>query len=179
MTTAAMRATVRPRIELVSYLVGLAGAHKKKFCFPSQDWIREHYSQETGHPMSRRTLNRQLAGLVRDGYIERVRRHRRSPIAARGFEMRSTLYKFTVKAMRLVWRAAGAVREAVKWGRSRVTTLSQYFPLQGKVITAGAHSGAPPIDRSPPDGGGSGKKPDTHLAQSYLQQMREVLRRGR
>lgn len=178
-TTAAMRASYRPNMVFVTILGGLADKKKKGYCYPSQEWLCDYYEGVTGLPISRRTLNRHLAGLERDQLIKRLRRHRRSPDAARGFEMRSTLYTLTRRAMRWLASLGGAARRATQWGKSRVTTLSQHIPLRGRVIAAGA-SGAPPnYDKSPPDGGGSGKKPDNHLATSTLKTLREVLRRGR
>ena len=61
----------------------------------------------------RRTLNYHLDALERQGFIRRIRRHRRTPT---GIEMHSTLYVLLPKAF------AGMrhmLRGAVKWSRTR------------------------------------------------------------
>lgn len=169
--------TLKPDLALVTLIAGNADKFKKSYCYPSQDWLCAHLARFAGRRMSRRTLNRHLGGLEAGGWIKRIRRHRCSPVASRGFEFRSTLYTLTRRAFRWLAMSAGACRRAVRWGR--VTLPSQYIPLQGRVIPAGASGATPGIDRTPPDGGGSGTKPDTHLARSTLNTLREVLRHGR
>ena len=87
-----------PDFRLVNLLFGLAGRFGKLWCYPSQDKLCDLLSRFHGRTMSRRSVNRHLGGLVRDGWIRRVRRHRRGADGA--IEMHSTLYVLTRRAVR-------------------------------------------------------------------------------
>ena len=158
--------TANPRIELVTLLGGLAGHFGKRYCYPSQATICRLYAERTGRTMARATLNRQLGGLVRDGWLRRTRRHRHEK--DRGLVLHSTLYTFRRRALRLLAStAAGVAGWAVKVGR-----ISGVFPcLTSETIsvpTVQNHSrgGTSP----PPDG-------PNKVALEYLQCARELLRR--
>ena len=87
-----------PDFRLVNLLFGLATHHSKLWCYPSQDKLCELLARFHGRTMSRRSVNRHLGGLVRDGWLKRVRRHCRGRDGM--MEMHSTLYTFTRRAVR-------------------------------------------------------------------------------
>ena len=89
---------VAPDFRLVNLLFGLATYHGKLWCYPSQDKLCDLLVRFHGRKMSRRTVNRHLGGLVRDGWLKRLRRHRRG--ATGELELHSTLYSFTRRAIR-------------------------------------------------------------------------------
>jgi len=87
-----------PDFRLVNLLFGLAAHHGKLWCYPSQDKLCDLLRRFHGRRMSRRTVNRHLGGLVRDGWLQRKRRHCRGSDGM--MEMHSTLYTFTRRAVR-------------------------------------------------------------------------------
>lgn len=87
-----------PDFRLVNLLFGLAAHHGKLWCYPSQDKLCQLLARFHGRRMSRRSVNRHLGALVRDGWLQRLRRHKRGEDG--GFEMHSTLYTFTRRAVR-------------------------------------------------------------------------------
>ena len=87
-----------PDFRLVNLLFGLATHHGKLWCYPSQDKLCSLLQRFHGRVMSRRSVNRHLGGLVRDGWLKRTRRHTRGRSGL--MEMHSTLYTFTRRAVR-------------------------------------------------------------------------------
>lgn len=84
-------AVLVPDLRVIRVLVGLAEHWQREWCKPRQEKILELLERFTGRRMSRRNLNRHLLALERDGWIERIRRHRR---AANGsLELHSTCYR--------------------------------------------------------------------------------------
>lgn len=105
-----MELTTNTDFRLVHLLAGLAGHHGKRYCFPSQDKLCELVMRFYDRTMSRRTLNRHLAGLESSGWIRRQRRHRLHP--ENGWTFRSTLYTLTNKARRTLGALRGYFRGA-------------------------------------------------------------------
>jgi hypothetical protein len=89
---------IAPDFRLVNLLFGLAASFGKLWAYPSQDKLRDLLQRFHGRTMSARTVNRHLGGLVRDGWIKRLRRHRRGTDGV--MVMHSTLYTFTRRAIR-------------------------------------------------------------------------------
>lgn len=83
---------------IISLLCGLAGVHKKRYVFPSQEWILGKLSKFYGRVMSRSTLCRHMSALERDGYLKRTKRHTRGDHG--NILFRSTLYQITRKSLR-------------------------------------------------------------------------------
>jgi DNA-binding HxlR family transcriptional regulator len=77
-------------------LFGVAKAHGKGYCYPSQTHILHLTQKYEKISMSRRTLNRVLKKLETEGYIERVRRHTKTKSGS--LWLRSTLYKLQKRA---------------------------------------------------------------------------------
>ncbi len=98
-----------PDFRLVNLLFGLATHHGKLWCYPSQRKLCALLAQFHGRRMSRRTVNRHLGGLVRDGWLKRKRRHCKG--AGGQMEMHSTLYSFTRRAV----RAFAALRSGLRF----------------------------------------------------------------
>lgn len=98
----------KPDLRVIQTLTGLAAYHGKTYVMPSQRTIVRLLRQRTGRRMSPRTLNRHLTALERDGWIERVRRHKRGRTGA--LELHSTLYHLKRRA--LAWLAGSAVAAA-------------------------------------------------------------------
>lgn len=107
-------AVKNPDSRIVEVLAGLAAHTYKSWCFPSQEKIVELLKRFTGRVMSRRTLNRHLAGLERDGQIRRKRRHIRDKRL--GMVLRSTLYTIGGRFMGRIGRIVDA---AGRWRRMR------------------------------------------------------------
>ena len=86
---------------ILGTLVGISKTYKKRYCFPSQNKILDLISRFHGFGISRRTLNRDLFELEKEGFIKRIRRLRRSGSGSLLFS--STLYKFTGKAFKYLY----------------------------------------------------------------------------
>ena len=130
--------TVRnPDARLCETLAGLAAHHWRTWCYPSQEKLRELLQRFTGRRMSRRTLNRHLAGLERDGHIRRIRRHVRDKRL--GLILRSTVY---VIAGRYLARVQRLVAAAARWAK----LASGFNPPQPVPIPA--QHGNPLSERS-------------------------------
>ena len=158
--------TANPRIELVTLLGGLAGHYDKRYCYPSQATICRLYAERTGRTMARATLNRQIGGLVRDGWLRRTRRHRHEK--GRGLVLHSTLYTFRRRALRLLAStAAGLAGWAVKMGKS-LRDFPCLIPETTSVLSVQNHS--PGSASHPP---GEPRK----VALEHLQRAKELLRR--
>jgi DNA-binding HxlR family transcriptional regulator len=96
------RGTVESRRSaILSTLFGIAMKYIRPFCYPAQVTILALLSKYHGINISRRTLNRDLARLVKDGFIDRMRRLTRKGIMAGRFA--STLYTLKRKAFKYVY----------------------------------------------------------------------------
>jgi hypothetical protein len=111
-------------------LFGVAKAHSKHYCYPSQAHILYLTRKYEKISMSRRTLNRVIKKLESEGYIERIRRHTKKRDGS--LWLRSTLYKLKRKAY--VW--LGVLRRWVNGflGLSAVPKVAQYNSLREKVM---------------------------------------------
>lgn len=90
--------TLNPDFRLVTILAGLAGRHDKIWSYPAQQTLCRLLGQFYSRRMSRRSVNRHLGGLVRDGWITRRRRHCAGPDGE--LELHSTLYTLTRRTIR-------------------------------------------------------------------------------
>lgn len=102
------RTVITGDYRIMSLLCGLAGHHKKRYVYPSQEWLLGKLEQFYGRDMSRSTLCRHMAALERDGYLKRTRRISRHP--TKGMLFRSTLYQITRKTIRFATYMTGIVR---------------------------------------------------------------------
>ncbi len=152
----------RPDLLILSALSSIAGRAGRGYAFPSQDTLCDILAK-FGRQMSRRTLNRHLNALVRQGWIKRVRRHQADKV--RGMVFRSTLYTLSRRALRWLKGLAAAANRAVKSLTSfvrgtRVPNLAQYN--LHKIIIAGPDpekTGPPPAERQKGSAcGGPGKE---------------------
>lgn len=105
---------INPDTRIVEVLAGLAAHTFKTWCFPSQEKLLELLYKFTGRTMSRRTLNRHLAALERDGHISRKRRHIRDKKL--GLILRSTLYTIGGRFMARIGRI---VEASARWKQAR------------------------------------------------------------
>ncbi len=117
MTTS--RTVLNPDTRICEVLAGLAAHTYKTWCFPTQDKIRELLKRFTGREMSRRTLNRHLAALERDGQLTRKRRHIKHPKF--GMVLRSTLYLIGGRFMARIGRIVTASK---RWAEARASARS-------------------------------------------------------
>jgi len=97
----------RPMV-LLSSLLGIAKKYNMKYCYVSQERLRELAGQFGGIWMSNRTLNRDLRFLEDDGWIVRVRRHRRGSDGKIMFAC--TLYKFKAKVFNTLFKIGNSVK---------------------------------------------------------------------
>lgn len=80
-------------------LKSVGDKYDKHYCWPSQDTLLDLLKEFYGIAVSRRTLNRDLRWLEKNGFIERLRRHARDRYGR--LVLRSTLYFFMRKAYRV------------------------------------------------------------------------------
>jgi len=114
-------------------LFGVAKAHGKGYCYPSQAHILHLTRKYEKISMSRRTLNRVLKKLESRGYIERVRRHTKTK--AGSLWLRSTLYKLQKRA----YKWLGVLRSWVNHflSPSAVPNVAQYNSSKEERVVKG------------------------------------------
>jgi hypothetical protein len=100
---------------ILETLTGLAAHHGRTWCYPSQDTLLRLLKDFTGRAMHRRTLNRHLAALERDGYVRRIRRHMRAKDGS--LWLRSTCYVLAGRWLARARRLFKAVQ--VAWANYR------------------------------------------------------------
>lgn len=155
-----------PSFALLHQIAAAIAYFRKRYCYPSQEELRQRVARHCGWRVSLRTLNRHLRALEEDGYITRLRRHRH--VKGKGMEMHSTLYTLTAKAWRWLSKIFQAAQDAVSWGVKRVTHSAEYNPSRENNTAAGPTGAARQEIRTPPDGGGGNKK------QSPLELQRQI-----
>jgi hypothetical protein len=124
-----------PDLRLCQLLAGLAVHYYKAWCFPSQLKILELFQRFFGVVMSRRTLNRHLAGLERDGRIFRQRRHEYHK--KKGLVLHSTLYKTGTVFLNEI---KGLIKVAIFWGQcdkkeARIARSGVHVPSSAQYKT--------------------------------------------
>jgi len=87
---------------LLLTLVKIQRKHKKDYSFPAQKKLLELMALYQNIKKSRATLNRWLRVIQDDKYLVRRRRIKRHP--RHGLMIKSTLYKITIKGLRLLSR---------------------------------------------------------------------------
>jgi hypothetical protein len=119
---------------ILSTLFGVSLKYGKKYCYPSQGKIEQLLFDYHDIDISNRTLNRDLLVLVKERYLERVRRTKK---VGRGKkEFTSTLYKFKAKAY--IW-----VNSLRKWTEKvfssfRLPKMADYKSIRGNEISLNA-----------------------------------------
>lgn len=141
------RIVQKPDLRLVQTLTGLAAHHGKTYCIPSQKTILHLVRVRTARVMSLSTLNRHLAALERDGWIQRVRRHKRGRTGA--LELHSTLYHLKRRALAWLAGTAKAAGQILRnWlqpvDSSAVSLLTQYESSHLKSSSGGVKTTPPP-----------------------------------
>ena len=122
------------KMDAVLYtLLGVARAHKKPYCFPSQDHIRYLVAKYQKVKMCPRTLNRVLKDLELEGYIERIRRHREGMGGKMVFG--STLYKFKGKVFKWLVGALNRIHQVFSF--FRLPKWAVYKPLKSEIYSGG------------------------------------------
>lgn len=97
---------------ILEILIFLMRKSKKHYCFPTQKKILEILKKRWGICVSRRTLNRYLGCLEREGMIKRVRRHKKGEDGKIKFG--STLYFVLQRGFRFLSRV-GEVFRSIGW----------------------------------------------------------------
>ena len=118
----------RPLVVL-SALLGVAEKYKKRYCWVSQERLRQLVGEYGGIWMSRRTLNRDLRFLEDQGWIERIRRHRRGDNGKILYA--STLYKFKGKVFNMLYSFGNCVKRL--FSHFRVPKWAEYRLIQKQV----------------------------------------------
>jgi hypothetical protein len=133
-------AALKPSFNVFLALVSLAAHFERRWIIVSQRKLLERVRGTTGRAMSRRSLNRHLAGLERDHVVNRLRRHQRKRTGE--LELRPTLYTFGAMGALWIRRLRGAAtiplgRLAVpKTAPSRNPLLSEKRLTVDKSLTA-------------------------------------------
>lgn len=143
-----MNETIKPDLSLVMILAGLAGHYNKHYCYPTQDKICSLLKRYYGRFMSRRTVNRHLAGLEAAGWIRRRRRHQLDKV--RGWVFRSTLYTITNKARRCLGALRGFIGGLT--GPTRSRSAPEPCANNGTIFYSSSnnHGGSAPSGTDPP-----------------------------
>jgi hypothetical protein len=97
----------RPGV-ILNALTSIARKHDKKYCWVSQEKLRELVGKFGGIWMSPRTLNRDLRFLEDEGWIERIRRNKKGP--GNQILFACTLYKFGVKVFNSMFCLGNSVK---------------------------------------------------------------------
>lgn len=82
--------TLKPELRIIAVLSYLSNKYGRSWSYPSQDTILELLKRFHALTLSRRSLNRNLAGLEALGYIKRTRRHTKDRHGA--LILKSTVY---------------------------------------------------------------------------------------
>ena len=122
--------------ELLYSLAGIGKSCKLRYCIVGQERLRERLYTCHGYEISKRTLNRDLRVLEDDGYIERVKRHKRGENGEMVF--RCTLYKLTAKFFNWLYSVGERVKRLFKW--FRLPKWAQYQLLQKHASSIGSAS---------------------------------------
>ena len=135
---------------IINTLFRVARKYEKAYCYPSQKRILGLLRKFRQLQISRRTLNRRLAELEKEGFFVRVRRHRAGPGGRMVFN--STLFKLGGKAFNWLYQLGYQVKRFFSF--YRVPKLAQYkaktegdLPPCGKVsslINQVLQKGRPP-----------------------------------
>jgi len=115
-------------------LVGIGRKHGKGYCYPSQKTILELMERFHNVRFCRRTLNRDLGDLERQGYITRLRRHRRGTDGKIRFA--STLYRFTAKLFNYLMLKGKGIKKV--FDIFRVPKLAQHPRATAKHLPSDA-----------------------------------------
>jgi len=118
-----------PRFDVFLALASLAARFDRPWIIVTQRKLLERVRATTGRALSRRTLNRHLAGLERDRVINRLRRHRRGRYG--DLELRATLYTFGQFGILWIKRLRGAA--SIPLGRRAVPDSA----LSGNRLSSG------------------------------------------
>lgn len=137
---------LNPDLRILRALVGLADHYARDYCKPRQIKILELAKRFTGRIMSRRNLCRHLGALERDGWIERIRRHRRAKDGS--LELHSTCYRIkrrsrdALRALNAGWREFLAPFPRAR-AISAVTKVAQSVVLPIQIVPNMRRKGAP------------------------------------
>ncbi|MHB1798922.1 MAG: hypothetical protein ACYCUI_11550 [Vulcanimicrobiaceae bacterium] len=130
-----------PDLRLIAILAKLGRRHKKRYAYPSRDYLQRCLKLEHQRPMCLRTIGYHLRALEAAGWFSRQKRHHAGPD---GMEFRTTLYKFRAKLIAFVRSMSGVVRRAL-------TRSSGSAPAPGAVAPPRPTGQAPPRSQPPPE----------------------------
>jgi hypothetical protein len=136
-----------PDLRILAVLVGLSAWLERTWCGVSQAKILQLLRDRYGREISRRHLNRHLGALQRDGYIRRIRRHKRA-FGGR-IDMHATAYAIRHRARRVLANLNPFLnREIARFRRlfalSAVTAPAQCGTPISTILAGGVAKGAPP-----------------------------------
>lgn len=137
----------KPSIPIVLILLSLASKYRRKWVYPNQLTLLKLLAKHHRITMSRRTLNRHLAGLEAQGYIRRFRRHKKTNTGS--LWLRSTVYSLRDRALKIYEVAGRHVLECVdnpvhRWGSFAVSLVAQSKTTLGHLYRRGALASHPP-----------------------------------
>lgn len=158
-------------LAIVTTLGAVALKHKKPYCFPSQAHICKLLRDIHKITISRRTLNRRLAGLELDRFFVRVRRHRRAESGKIIFN--TTLYKLKKKFFDFV----GLLKRQTDrfFSLFRVPFLAQYHGPTS-LGSSQPSSKATAFDGPPAERGGAVGAESSHPLRANLEKVRQLLK---
>jgi len=131
------------REAILSCLFGVSLKYGKKYCYPSQNKLQQLLFDYHDIGISNRTLNRDLAVLVDEKYLSRLRRTKR--VAGGKKQFTSTLYKFRAKAYILLNSLGKWVKKVFSF--FRLPKMADNKSLRGNEISFGVpHSCGYPVE---------------------------------
>lgn len=146
-----MNAVQKPAFEVFLALASLARHFRRHWIVVTQAKLLERMREATGRSMSRRTLNRHLAALVRMQVISRQRRHEPHPRTGK-LQLRATLYRFPAVGILWISRLNGFAK--IPLGRLAVPQVAQ---SQNRYIYRGKKNNGNG-DRAPAARGANGPR---------------------
>ena len=81
----------KPDLRILQCLVQIATKYGRLWAYPTQEKLRELLAKYHGLQISARSLNRHLAALQSQGYLDRIRRHTRAQSGM--LILKSTVYR--------------------------------------------------------------------------------------
>jgi len=138
----------KPDFRVLECIVGITAWTGNLSSHPSQEKLCERLETVQRRKMCRRSLNRHLNALERDGYIKRIRRHHRDPQL--GMVLQSTVYVPIWRACMRIARQAKHLFQLMdvqlrRGGSRRVTETAQYLNRFFKSVILRLQT---PVDKS-------------------------------
>lgn len=99
----------KPDLRILACLAHVAAKYGRLWCYPNQATLRALLATHYALQVSARTLNRHLAALQAQGYLDRIRRHTRDRSGQ--LMLKSTVYRLRGATHALLRSFGSAIRQ--------------------------------------------------------------------